>query len=82
MINNWKQIINYLHTVDLRKTVCVGCGFAKLYDADGKEHKVTKQQTLEEVKAVVEKLVKPVPEFAKEVIHHPDVDLKKHGIHL
>lgn len=52
----WMDIVHFLEgeeCVGVRKKLCVSCGFGKLYDKQGKEIKISKYSTLENVNKIV-----------------------------
>jgi hypothetical protein len=60
---NWQDILKYLSTVpktDVRQAICAGCGRGNLYPANSQtpEVKITRINTVEEVKKIVEDLTK------------------------
>ena len=53
----WMDIVRFLHTeecVGIRMKLCVSCGSGKLYDKQGKEIKINRYSTLDNVKKIVE----------------------------
>lgn len=53
----WMEIVRFLEgkeCVGIRMKLCVSCGFGKLYDKQGKEIKISRYFTLENVKKIIE----------------------------
>lgn len=51
------RVIEYLQRLEfegLRKHLCFSCAFATLYDKNNKQYKISRTNTLAEVKAIVE----------------------------
>lgn len=58
--SDWRIVTNYLskECTDIVKRLCYGCPIHKLYDKNNKSYKVTRLNTLDEVKTVVEAIRK------------------------
>jgi hypothetical protein len=55
------KVINYLQNVNvegMRKHLCFSCAFVTLYDKNNKPYLISRIKTLEQVKAIVEEIIK------------------------
>jgi len=56
---DWSSILRYVQSCDdIKKRVCYGCPTSRLYDNNGKEYKISRRLTLEQVKLIVEEIRK------------------------
>lgn len=57
--DNWCSILNYAKSItDIRKSLCGGCGNGTLYDKNNAAYSISRKNTLEEVKTIVEEIRK------------------------
>lgn len=55
----WSEIVSYLLRLeDVSKSICAGCGKAILRDKNNKAYNISRTNTLEEVKNIVEEIRK------------------------
>lgn len=55
------RVIDYLQDVEvegMRKHLCFSCAFVSLYDKNNKRYKVSRTDTIEQVKAIVDEIRK------------------------
>lgn len=55
------RVVDYLQTVQvegMRKHLCLGCVYSVLYDKNNNPYKISRSNTLEEVKLIVEEIRK------------------------